>query len=259
MVLFGSHLVDTGVQSSTIKLYFAAIKHVLRLDGYEWDDNKAMLTTITKSCKILNDRVMIRLPIKRRLLELILFEVNRIFNGEFVIRLYQAIFSIAYYGLMRIGEITTGQHPVMAKDIHIGSNKDKILIVLHTSKTHGLESRPQKIKIRAIPRDTSMDINRFFCPFRLLRDYMALRGDYLTEQEPFFIFLDRSPVEPSHVRNTLRKIMKALNLQPELYNTHSFRAGRSTEMLMNFGYSLSEVMRAGRWRTTSSVLRYLKP
>ena len=31
--LFGAYLVDNGVQSSTLKSYFSAIKHVLRQDG----------------------------------------------------------------------------------------------------------------------------------------------------------------------------------------------------------------------------------
>ena len=35
--LFGAYLVECGIQSSTLKSYFSAIKHVLKLDGYEWN------------------------------------------------------------------------------------------------------------------------------------------------------------------------------------------------------------------------------
>ena len=82
LVLFGTHLVDLGSQSSTIKSYFSAIKHILHTDGYEWDDNKAMLTTITKSCKLMNDRVFVRLPISKNLLELMIIEINRILDKQ---------------------------------------------------------------------------------------------------------------------------------------------------------------------------------
>ena len=51
VVLYGTHLVETGMQSATIKSYFSAIKHILKADGYQWDDGKAMLSTITKSCQ----------------------------------------------------------------------------------------------------------------------------------------------------------------------------------------------------------------
>ena len=33
-VLFGTHIVDQGAQSQTVKSYFSAIKHILRTDGY---------------------------------------------------------------------------------------------------------------------------------------------------------------------------------------------------------------------------------
>ena len=38
-VLFGAYLVDKGIQSSTLKSYFSAIKHILKQDGYDWNDN----------------------------------------------------------------------------------------------------------------------------------------------------------------------------------------------------------------------------
>ena len=76
-MLFGTHLVKQGYQSSTIKSYFSAIKHVLKTDGYQWNDDKAMLSTITKSCRLINDCVMIRLPISRKLLDLLLYEMER--------------------------------------------------------------------------------------------------------------------------------------------------------------------------------------
>ena len=256
VVLFGSHLVNQGMQSSTIKSYFCAIKHILRTDGYEWDDNKAMLSSIMKSCKLLNDKVLIRLPIRRRLLDLLLFEIQRIFPDQpYLEKLYLAMLSISYYGMFCIGEIAKSQHSMKARDVHIASNKNKILVILYSSKTHGRESFPQKIKIEGSCMRVT---NSFFCPFKLLRSYLQARGDYATETEEFFIFRDRSPVQPENVRSTLRRALKNLGLRPELYNTHSFRIGKATEM-MSANYTLSEIMRAGRWRSTRSLMKYFKP
>ena len=61
--------------------------------------------------------------------------------------LYQALFSTAYFGLFRVGELTTRTHPVLARNVHIGSNKRKMLLLLQTSKTHGKGNKPQLIKI----------------------------------------------------------------------------------------------------------------
>ena len=107
---------------------------------------------------------------------------------------------MAYYSLMHIGELTSGMHPVRAKDIHIGHNKDKILLFLYTSKTHGKESGPQEIKISAAEYNTEqVHFTRFFCPFIATRKYTYARGNFDTDTEPFFIFADGTPVEPKHV------------------------------------------------------------
>ena len=45
------------------------------------------------------------------------------------------------------GEVTPGHHVAKARDVHLVTNKDKLMIVLYSSKTHDLSCRPQKIKI----------------------------------------------------------------------------------------------------------------
>ena len=149
--LFGAYLVDNGVQSSTLKSYFSAIKHILKQDGYEWDDNKVLLNALARSCKLENDLVKTRLPIQKGLLEMLLFEIKRQWYDNkspqpYLAFMYQAIFCLAYYGMLRVGELAFSNHCIKACNIHVGSNKDKILVVLYSSKTHGKESRPQKVK-----------------------------------------------------------------------------------------------------------------
>ena len=95
--LFGAYLTSKGTQSSTIRSYVSAIKHILKVDKYEWDDNKVLLSAITRACKIKNDVLRTRLPIHIGLLEMLLFEVNREFQDQPYLRcLYLAMFIIAY-------------------------------------------------------------------------------------------------------------------------------------------------------------------
>ena len=149
--LFCAYMIDNGSKSSTIGSYVSAIKGVLRDDGYLWDDSRILLESLIRACKLENDVVKCRLPIHGHLLEALLFELQRYYDSQlYLMIMFKAIFSLAYYGLMRIGELTSGPHVVKAKDIHVGKNKDKILIILHSSKTHGKESLPQKIKISSI-------------------------------------------------------------------------------------------------------------
>ena len=240
-----------------MRSYYSAIKAILRSDDYIVDDNKVLLNSLAKACKIVNDRVHTRLPIQYKLLELLLFEIQRLFSEQYYLEvLYRTIFLLAYYGLW-----TTGQHPIKASNVHIGQNKDKLLFVLYSSKTHGRESHPQKVKIVANANSTkkvnSSACKRFFCPFSSLREYLELRGDYESENDPFFIFHDNNPVKPTHVRKVLSKLLKAINLDPSLYGSHSFRIGRATDMVVVFGYSISQAKIAGRWRS-NTVYKYIR-
>ena len=86
--------------------------------------------------------------------------------------LYQAISCLAYYGLMRISKLTQGTHAVKAKNIQVAENKDKIKVIIYSSKMHDKSSIPQEIKISS--KDThkhfgSQGAEKVFCPFQLLR------------------------------------------------------------------------------------------
>ena len=134
--------------------------------------------------------VKVRLPIQKGLLEMMLFEIERIYNEQqpqfYLESLYQAVFCLAYYGMLRVGEISLSPHTIKPCDVHVG-DKNKILLVLYTSKTHGTGSKPQKVKISPVPmknKDT-----KFFCPIKIVIRYMKLRGDYIEDSEQFFVFL----------------------------------------------------------------------
>ena len=61
--MFLAHLAEGGAQSSTLKSYVSAIKRILTDDGYVWNDNMVLLSSLTKGCKLINDKVRVRLPI----------------------------------------------------------------------------------------------------------------------------------------------------------------------------------------------------
>ena len=258
VTLFVGYLIDKGMQSATVKSYVSAIKRMLIDDKYKWKDENLALSSLTRACKLKNDILKVRLPIHCGFLEMILYEIHRIFNKKcqpYLCILYQALFALGYYGLMRVGELTQSPHVIKAKNVHLAKNKDKLLIILYSSKTHSEANRPQKIKITA-NRDNSFYAHRSFCPFKLLRAYLLMRGSYRSDREALFIFRDGNPILPEHARKLLRLAIDNLGLECANYDMHSLRIGRTSD-LSKFNYSIEEVKRMGRWKS-NAIYKYIR-
>ena len=151
-----------------------------------------------------------------------------------------------------MGEVTKSPHVLKAGDVHFTSSQDKMLIVLYSSKTHGKESRPQKIKISALGSKNNR--NRFLCPCASVSQCMRNRGNYDLPSEQFFVFRDKSPVTDEQFRTTLRQLLDRLGLDSSLYGVHSFRIGRTCD-LEKLDCSVDKIKGLGRWRS-NAVYQY---
>ena len=185
---FAAYQANRVLQSSTLNSYISTLKSTLTTDGYRFTCRMFELTHIIKACKISNDHVKTRLSIKQRLLNLILFEIQRIFKDQpYLQTMFKAMFALGYYGLMRVGELAKIDNTLKADNIYRGTNKRKLLIVLYTSKTHEEESEPQQIKISVTNAYESKD--HIFCPFELVNDFVHYRGEYQKGEQFFFLYL----------------------------------------------------------------------
>ena len=121
----------------------------------------------------INDRIRKRLPIHCKLLELLLFETEREFGSQpYLQSLYKTIFSFGYYGLFRIGGLVCmdgnhKQHTILARNVHVAMNKNKILVILYSSKTHDKDKPPQKVKITEQKEAKFNSKIKFSAPFLL--------------------------------------------------------------------------------------------
>ena len=170
--------------------------------------------------------------------------------------MYKALFGLSYYGFLRISEVTISDHVIKAKDVYLATNKDKLKIYLYSSKTHTQGMEPQKIWITSnLSEKSGHYARRNFCPLQLVEDFMNVREIFdMTAQ--FFVFRDGSPVSPENARSVLKKCLSNLGLDPSMYGMHSFRVGRTSD-LIKYNYSIEEVKRMGRWKS-NTVYRYIK-
>ena len=129
------------------------------------------------------------------------------------------------------------------------------MVILYSSKTHSKESNPQEIKITAM--ESSGRKRKFFCPFTILRTYIEMRSPIHDINESFFVYADRRPLNANTLWATLHSIITSLNLNSSVYDFHSFRTGRSMDLL-KFGFTVEQIKRIGRWKS-NAVYKYLKP
>ena len=134
---------------------------------------------------------------------------------NYLLIMYRALLSTAYFGLFRVGELTLSDHVIKVQDVKIAQNKDKVMFRLRTSKTHWQDKAPQIVKIsidKCVKTIKNTENNRMsaiktWCPFQLLRDYINIRKRSRMDDEQFFVFRDKSPVKPMHLLNMLRKTL----------------------------------------------------
>ena len=261
LVLYVGYLVKTDKKSQTVKSYISAIKNILRDDGVMLNEDKFLITSLTRACRLRNDQVITRLPIQKGLLHLIITKTEHFENHHqpYLSLLYQTVFSTMYFGMFRISEVAEGPHAIKVRDVKISDNKDKVLFILRSSKTHNMGNKPQFVWISSQPNDfhgcRGIAINQK-CPFQLLRKYAQARPKYASEHEAFFVHRNRTSIKPHNVRTTLKTVLMALKLDATIYNLHSFRACRSVD-LHKLGVSLDFIKVFGRWRS-NAVYTYLK-
>ena len=268
ITLFIALLIDQKKQSATVRTYLSAFRVVLKIGGIKLQEDLFLINSLTRACKITNDRIHARLPISKAMLNIILKQVKTHFeDGDnvqlFLSLLYQTMFSTAYYGMLKVGEVTLGSHPILAKDVHIGANKEKLMLILHSLKTHAKCNFPQMVKISSTRTSAAKNRiqqqaeNQEFCPYMLIRKYANLRGPFrCADNEPFFTFAGGVPVKPIHMNRCLKTILGKCGFDPIVYSVHSLRVGRSVDLL-KLGLSVETIKKLGRWKS-NAVFQYLK-
>ena len=249
MLLYAGFLVEDGKKAQTVRSYMSSIKGVLLEDGVEINQDKFLLSAITRACSYKNASVQTRLPIQKGTLYIILQKLNDMFETQpYLLKMYRALYSTVYFGHFRVGELTVGYHPVRARDVHIADNKNKLMFVLHTSKTHWTNDKRQFIKISSENWSGSHPaiVERSICPFTILQEFLdARKAAFRTQQEPFFIFQDRSPVTTLQFRRVLKATLEQVGLDYCLYDSHSLRIRRSIDLL-HYGVSIPVIRKIGR-------------
>ena len=152
ITLLVAFLIHTKKKSTTIKSYVSALRATLKSEGICMNHDNAVLATLIKACKLKNNTIQTRLPIRKGLLGILINSLDKYYNTPqpYLVILFKALLAMTYFGMFRVGKVTKGPHVVKVVDMLIATNKDKLMFILCTSKTHNKGNKPQIIKVKAV-------------------------------------------------------------------------------------------------------------
>ena len=241
LINFIIYLCMNGYSPSTAKTYISAIGFKMKISNFSDTTEsflvKKLLTGMTKKYKTTD----VRKPITVKVLSEMLKILPNICLSYYEANLFAAIFSLAFFAFLRIGEIVESgkaYHVVQRKDISLNNTNKSIKITLNTSKTDQFGKGTN-----LIVTNNSDDIS----VHSILKNYLALRPKM---EGALFCHLNKKLVTRFQVTKVLKSALHFLGYQKDDFNTHSFRIGAATHAY-NLGKSDEEIMMMGRWKSNS--------
>ena len=245
IILYLAHLSLTNHSHKTAVSYLAALSFQCKARSV-YDPTKHFLVDKTlqgfqRSAK----SKRIRLPITVDILQGILTKLSAACRNLFESLLFQAAFSLAFFGFFRVGEITsTGKgdvtiHKVLSIHDIRWSDDGHLVLHLRFSKADQL-GRGATIKVARQP-------NISICPVQALQRYLSVRPQ---SSGPLFCHSNSQPLTRYQFSAILKKSLGIFDPRLRNYSSHSFRLGAATTA-SRMGWPAEKIKEMGRWSSNA--------
>ena len=164
--------------------------------------------------------------------------------------MFQAMCSTAFFGFLRVGEITFSATTPPPIQIH---QLTKLVNGAHEVLGFKIKFLNFKHSYNQPPFYLVISSQSTFCPAKILLQFLSARGD---SQGALFIQDDGSPVSRSWFSAQLSSAIKLCGLNPSVYKGHSFRIGAASHAAER-GMSDTQIRILGRWKS-NAFLKYIR-
>lgn len=218
------------------------------LQGFP-DLNKLFIVTkILEGCRRIRVTYDKRAPLTWNVLLEICDKLPLVCYDMYEAKLFSALFTLAYFGLFRVSELTVStplQTTLQSSDVSFCRSNQVVVIRLWHYKTNQ-KGKPVFIKLP--------DQKGGICPVRKLREFLELRPKCNTA---LFCHRNGAAVTRSQFTHVLSRAICHTRYHSGHFRSHSFRIGRSTDLSIQ-GYSSESIMKIGRWSSQCNRL-YIRP
>lgn len=249
--LYLAFLFNKGLAYSTASTYISAIRTQHKLLGLPDGSTQYPFVKMMEGYRRSNTASDSRMPITYPILEVIINKLNSVCHSQYETLLFQAAFSLAFFGLFRVGELVYGSAdradaPLLMTDIIQMKHNQSFLVKLRRSKTNQ-NGPPVLITIDAI--------KTVACPVVAMQSYLSARHK-LAGTQYLFCHRDGSPLTRYQFGAVLSKVVRSTMYSSERFKSHSFRIGAAT-WLAEKGIPYQEIKKKGRW-SSDAFLRYIR-
>ena len=246
ILIFVGYLNLLSYAPASIATYVSAIGYIHKIKGVTDPTQSYKVQKMIAAVVKVDNRKDSRLPITINILFRLVSSLQHTTKHPYYRSMFRAMYTVSFFGLMRMGEITRdkfGKVPVFFNQLKF--YKDYIVITI-TDFKHNDSGKPFDI---VLTRNT----NKIICPVNALYTYIKYRG---VKHGPLFCFPDMTSVPREFYSNQLKSNLEFCGLDPNLYQTHSFRIGCCSYLAL-LGWSDSQIRNIGRWKT-NDFIRYIR-
>ena len=248
MAFFVSFCYQQGYSPSSVMTYMSAISFVHKLRNIDDPVDSFIIRKLLEGFKRLQSKKDLRAPITEDILIKIIQSLPFICYNQYELALFQSVYSLAYFGLFRVGEMVFTDHrqsgyPLTFDDITLASQS--LTVRIRISKTNQC-GRPVFLNI---PSNSS----KLICPVFAMQKYLSLRGSFSGN---LFCHANRLSLTRYQFGAILSKALSQIGLSSKFYKSHSFRIGRATSLAIS-GVPSDQIKKLGRWKSNvfSSYIR----
>ncbi len=254
VMIFGSQLFREGKKHATILNYLSAIAFFHKTAGLPDPTDTFLLRKFMVGIKNLTGPQKQLNPISDQILYSLILALQHPNYSPYETLLWSAMMATMYYACLRIGEAAVSQsddHTLRLSQISFLCVEDSpptsVLVRFLTYK----HSKGKKAKLCI-----KQSLEQNYCPVLLLWKYCAARPH--SENTHLFLTQGGLPVTRTAFVRVLKEALTRTPYQGLNINSHSFRVGRTTDMVIRGQHSEEYIRQVGRW-SSDAFRKYIRP
>ena len=149
--------------ASKVQLYLTGVRHHLKLQGKNSFKDSFIIKMVVKGVSSRYSVPDIRLPINIGLLYDMWNILPIVIRNPYMVKLYRSMFTLAYHGLLRPGEVTYTLHAIKVEHVYFVC--ENVHLYLHSSKA----------KNGPFPQRVVVAPQQGICPVTDLHTYLQVR------------------------------------------------------------------------------------